>query len=264
MTSSQKSQFRSTGRHDGIHEEDLVPGRREPFRAVPINRKNLPSSFDSISRRNEKLDQVSKRNREELDLLEESDVDEENHITSKKNCYTRHNVDLDQQTSRPNRGTPRMLVRASESSQSVSSNKSSVLGISDDSSTLVTEHLQKRIEDLENDVVMLKVQMRKLITQGSALAGGKNTSFDLSPFQASVIGRIVREDMFKAVKFLDQKTIQVQGQKLFLKCLQAGKFDEEQSDNKCLFDTIMKRARKSLNIFKSHVKSDIRKAARCK
>jgi hypothetical protein len=156
---------------------------------------------------------------------------------------------------------PAVTIRGSASSQSTSSNRSSVLGISD-GSTVANEYLNKRVEDLESDVLMLKAQIRKLITQGPP-AAAKSAAYELTPFQASVIGRIVREDMFKAIKFIDQKTIQVQGQKLFVKCLEAGKI-EDQSDNKYLFDTIMKRARKSLNVFKSHVKSDIRKAARCK
>jgi hypothetical protein len=278
MSSSQKSQLRGCNRFEENQEEETR--RREPFRAVPINRKNSTNTTSYRSHAERQLDAhsidsplngnvSSKRLRdlEDNDLFYEFDDDDRENTKQhncttaaapKRNCYA--NDAVSERTPRTTRA-PAATIRGSASSQSTSSNRSSALGISDDS-TVANEHLNKRIEDLESDVVMLKAQIRKLITQGPP-AAAKSAPYELTTFQASVIGRTVREDMFKAIKFIDQKTIQVQGQKLFLKCLEAGKI-EDQSDNKHLFDTIMKRARKSLNVFKSHVKSDIRKAARCK
>jgi hypothetical protein len=276
MSSSQKSQIRGCNRYE--EQQTVETRRREPFRAVPINRKN--TSNETSSRRNAERQEThiespengkvlsSKRHRDLEDNeryyeFDEDDRENTNQYTSttaaaKRNCYA--NDAVSEHTPRTTR-VPAVTIRGSASSQSTSSNRSSVLGISD-GSTVANEYLNKRVEDLESDVLMLKAQIRKLITQGPP-AAAKSAAYELTPFQASVIGRIVREDMFKAIKFIDQKTIQVQGQKLFVKCLEAGKI-EDQSDNKYLFDTIMKRARKSLNVFKSHVKSDIRKAARCK
>jgi ribosomal protein L21E len=289
MSSSQKSQFRSDNRdnRNGQNHEDT--SRRVPFRAIPINRKNqlIADNLDLLPRRNERInisiDTPTNSKASNKRYHGEEEVNAYNSIakSNKKatnNYYNEEddrsdNDDLEndsiQDIKKARRDTtyladttPRIAAttkRQPSSNRSLSNSDTSPL--CDSVSIANSDVLLDRVNQLESDVALLKTQVRRLLSQGPPPA--TSVAIELSPFQVSVIGRIVRDEMFKAIKFMDATAIQVQGQKLFLRCLQAGKL-EDQRDNKYLFDVVIKRARKSLNIFKSHVKSDIRKAARCK
>jgi hypothetical protein len=78
---------------------------------------------------------------------------------------------------------------------------------------------------------------------------------EFGPFKISCFGKLVREDIFKAVKFLIVATVKNQGPTIFQKTLR----DLENKTH--VYVAFIRHANKALNIHKFQVKQRVRKVS---
>jgi hypothetical protein len=84
---------------------------------------------------------------------------------------------------------------------------------------------------------------------------------EFGPFEITCIGKLVREDMFKAIKFLDAVTVKNQGPTIFKRYCEVSHQPAEIETNTHVYDTVIRHAKKALNIHKCHIKQKVRKAS---
>lgn len=123
-----------------------------------------------------------------------------------------------------------------------------------------------KLEESVNKVVRLEESVNKLIRvyetekQIAYKQGNASSTTFLTVAQKCNIGRLVRSHMFQGIKFLDDRVISSQGNKIFERCLKATNIDEVE-DRTALFKAFISCARHYLNKHKGHVRRKIRAAA---
>jgi hypothetical protein len=143
--------------------------------------------------------------------------------------------------------------------------------VTNNDSPLIPKHLtgssistydafENRFNKIEESVASLTEKVDRLLLLTSRRRSGSKESFQLSSFHLAEIGRLVRDDMFKAIKVLDADTIHEQGDLIFRQCLLKAKI-QGQEDNLLLYDDVIKCVKRVLNVHKGHCKSKIRLAS---
>jgi hypothetical protein len=129
-------------------------------------------------------------------------------------------------------------------------------------STIATQPISltllERVKKLESELSILKGQFDKTNKEKKIPTHEDYPEF--GAFEISSIGKLVREDMFKAIKFLDVLTIKKEGANIFRKCSDVARLSGMEDNVHC-FDAVIRNARKALNIHKCHVKQKIRNAS---
>jgi hypothetical protein len=121
-----------------------------------------------------------------------------------------------------------------------------------------SESLVDRVKRLELELTILKNQFNR--THMSRIESIE-TLPEFGPFENTCIGKLVREDMFKAIKFLDAVTVKNQGPTIFKRFCEVSHQPAETESNTHVYDTVIRYAKKALNIHKCHVKQKVRKAS---
>jgi hypothetical protein len=116
------------------------------------------------------------------------------------------------------------------------------------------EHKMSQYEDRFN-------KLEEAFARKNQFDHNEETNIELQTWQISTIGTFVRDEMFKAIKFLDLKILRSQGQKIFDRALKAMNLGE-QSGNKLLYSIVIKKCKHYLNNHKCHVISNIREQAK--
>jgi hypothetical protein len=114
------------------------------------------------------------------------------------------------------------------------------------------------VKRLELELTILKNQFNR--THMSRIESIE-TLPEFGPFENTCIGKLVREDMFKAIKFLDAVTVKNQGPTIFKRFCEVSHQPAETESNTHVYDTVIRYAKKALNIHKCHVKQKVRKAS---
>jgi hypothetical protein len=118
--------------------------------------------------------------------------------------------------------------------------------------------LTDRVSKLELELVALKSQLEK--SNENRTITIENIP-SLGAFAISSIGKLVRDEMFRAIKFLDALTLKKEGALLFSKCCEVAMLTKGFENNPHAYEVVIKHARRALNIHKCHVKHKIRQAA---
>jgi hypothetical protein len=133
-------------------------------------------------------------------------------------------------------------------SSSITSVAGRSLSISDDND------FESRIINLEKEVSSLKQQLQR-----NSIANSGPTIV-LKEWQKANIGIFVRDEMFKAIKFIDEKVQTEEGQKIISRALATINMTDY-LDHQQLCSTVMSRIKSYMNVHKGHTVHNIRQAA---
>ncbi len=155
--------------------------------------------------------------------------------------------------------TPQLLTRNSTASVITDSNRSSTVNVragpspslavsslhSNDSDV---DHLQQQVKILEKRNKMLRLQVSSVTSVGAA-----------DPFQVLQIRKMVKEDLFKKVKFINKPSLE-------LACMRylSNKFSIKQEDERDWMATYAPYAKDALNNKRNNVSQDLKKAVKGK
>lgn len=128
-----------------------------------------------------------------------------------------------------------------------------------------TADINTRLLTLENKVNSYEARLKRLEEADSQKVGHhhQEKSIELLTWQNSTIGTFVRDEMFKAIKFLDAKVLRSQGQRIFDRALKAISMTDH-SGHKQLYTLVIKKCKHYLNNHKCHIISNIRDQAKGK
>ena len=133
--------------------------------------------------------------------------------------------------------------------------------VSDEGMTI--ESVYCKVAELERKVQYLSTKVDKYeheLSRGiSSLGSSQHPRKELSPFLHGIVIAVVKE-LFKSVKFLNNKTVLHMGDKIVTRFLQKSNQDAENIHDKSQYNAVIHKARKILSIQKCHVKANIRSA----
>jgi hypothetical protein len=121
------------------------------------------------------------------------------------------------------------------------------------------EAMLSRIARLEIDMEFVKKELAKSTSDGKKL--WKASVFVLNKTQSSHIGTFVRNQMFKAIKFLDDVTMRAQGQEIYKRALNAAGGLEGKENDQEVYNSMISKLKHYLNVRKGHVIHDFCHAA---
>jgi hypothetical protein len=188
---------------------------------------------------------------------DDDDDDVECNENSKRDSNSFHNENDPGKRARKNNFMVPVETLHDATNRIVQTDSYETSGVSGSSTVSSDAEVYHRMRALEMKISLLESKLqRNLVPIDSSI----QNRIILDKNSNGVIGGIVRDQMFKAIKFLDSPTETAQGSKIFRKCLQHLSING-QEDNQQLYIDIVKRARFFLNRYKCHVKREIRKTA---
>jgi hypothetical protein len=116
-----------------------------------------------------------------------------------------------------------------------------------------------RVAALETSVGQLQQQVRQIQCSRSFLSKTV-PKFRLTDTQKCHIGSIIRDVMFKSIKYMDSNCLEAQGNKIFEQCIAKAKIPRSEDDS-VLYKAIIANAKRFLSVHRCHVKSYVRQQA---
>jgi hypothetical protein len=224
---------------------------------ISVTNRNSSSGHSSLSSVQQRTSACSSQNSKKIShkrlAIDDSDDDSKEHeIEGNVICNNKRAENSTASLSASLSGVSKQLALSSSKKQRQSLNHNETTEMQDASEPLVD-----RVKRLELELTILKSQFNRAhmsrIETIEALP-------EFGPFEITCIGKLVRDDMFKAVKFLDAVTVKNQGPTIFQRfCEVAHKPDLENKTH--VYDAVIRHAKKALNIHKCHVKQKVRKAS---